>query len=88
MMSTKSSLWIACGISLAVLSLGTPLFGQFVYVANLYGNSVSAYAIDPTTGALAPVPGSPFATGVFPESVAVYPTGKFVYVSNDKAVSG
>jgi len=44
--------------------------GQFAYVANASSNNVSAYAINRTTGALAPAPGSPFAAGTFPVSVA------------------
>src|SRR6266849_2313018 len=60
--------------------------GKFAYVANACGvtctvsGNVSAYTIDSTTGALSPVPGSPFAAGSFPISVAVDPSGKFAYV--------
>ena len=36
----------------------------------------------PATAALVPVPGSPFAAAAYPFSVAVDPTGKFVYVAN------
>jgi 6-phosphogluconolactonase len=43
---------------------------------------VSGYAIDSTTGALTPVPGSPFAAGLDPNSVAVDPSNRFVYVAN------
>jgi hypothetical protein len=43
--------------------------GQFAYVANQPADSVSAYAINTTTGALTPVPDSPFAAGRFPTSV-------------------
>jgi 6-phosphogluconolactonase (cycloisomerase 2 family) len=63
--------------------------GRFAYVVNECGNvfcsligSVSAYAIDSTTGALSPVPGSPFTTGMSPRSVTVDPSGKFAYVAN------
>ncbi len=62
--------------------------GKFAYVANACGvtctvsGNVSAYTIDSTTGALSPVPGSPFAAGSFPISVAVDPSGKFAYVTN------
>jgi 6-phosphogluconolactonase len=45
-------------------------------------NSVSGYAIDSTTGALTLLPGSPFAAGVDPHSLAVDPSNKFVYVAN------
>jgi hypothetical protein len=56
--------------------------GKFAYVANLFSNNVSGYTINATTGALTAISGSPFAAGVFPDSVAVDPTGKFAYVGN------
>jgi 6-phosphogluconolactonase len=65
---------------------------QFLYVANpsasnlppyesVVGN-ISGFNIDPDTGALSPIPGSPFtsnsgATG--PTAIAIDPTGRFVY---------
>ncbi|HKC44301.1 MAG TPA: beta-propeller fold lactonase family protein [Burkholderiales bacterium] len=60
--------------------------GKFAYVANFSSNDVSAYAIDPTTGVLTPVPNSPFSTGpsgVHPFGVTVHPSGKFLYVTNN-----
>ncbi|MBV9265924.1 MAG: beta-propeller fold lactonase family protein [Acidobacteriaceae bacterium] len=61
--------------------------GRFVYAANATSSgpatgSVSAYTIDRDTGGLTAVAGSPFATGVFPDFVAVDPSGRFVYVAN------
>jgi len=62
--------------------------GNFAYVANGCGDpacslgNVSAYTIDRTTGALSPVPGSPFAAGSFPSSVTVDSSGNFTYVAN------
>jgi 6-phosphogluconolactonase (cycloisomerase 2 family) len=44
--------------------------------------SVSAYAINTSTGALTALSGSPFAAGTEPEAIAVDPTGKFLYVAN------
>lgn len=61
--------------------------GKFVYVANGgtggggTGGSVSAYAVNATSGALTAV-GSPVAAGTNPVSVAVDPSGKFAYVAN------
>jgi 6-phosphogluconolactonase (cycloisomerase 2 family) len=63
--------------------------GKFLYVANGSelcpacpgANTVSAYTIG-ATGALTPIAGSPFAAGAGPFSVAVDPTGRFVYVAN------
>ncbi len=57
----------------------------YVYVANNSSGgsgSVSAYAINPATGALTAVPGSPFAVGMGPVGVAISPNGAFVYVTN------
>jgi DNA-binding beta-propeller fold protein YncE len=45
-------------------------------------NTVQGYAADPNTGALTPVPGSPFAAGLGARSLAVDPTGSFLYVAN------
>jgi len=42
---------------------------------------IASFAIDPSTGALTPVPGSPFAIeGLTNNSLTASPTGKFVYV--------
>ena len=66
--------------------------GKFVYVANAgdyYGaGSVSGYTINPGSGALTQVPGSPFGAGSNPVGVATDPTGKFVYVTNNVVNSG
>ena len=58
--------------------------GSFLYVSNLDSpqGGVSAFAIDSTTGALAPVNGSPFATMANggPAQLSTDPTGKYLYV--------
>ena len=62
--------------------------GKFAYVANNgtisghYTGNVSAFAINPRSGALTPVSGSPFAAGKNPLGVAISPNGKFAYVVN------
>jgi len=60
--------------------------GKFLYVglggtvnANHF---VAAFSIDPSTGVLTTVPGSPFATGNGPFSVAVDQSGKYLYTAN------
>lgn len=62
---------------------------QYAYVTNAGSSNVSAYRINATTGALTPVPGSPFAAGLRPSSVAANPAGTFVYVTsaNDDTVT-
>jgi len=57
--------------------------GRFVYVANRNSNNVSAYAINPRTGALTAVPGQPFSVGAnTPNAVTVDRTGRFAYTAN------
>jgi 6-phosphogluconolactonase len=68
--------------------------GKFVYVVNqtnnTTGNSISAYSINTTTGALSAIDANgavsgtqaSIATGTSPYAVTVDPTGKFAYVAN------
>jgi 6-phosphogluconolactonase (cycloisomerase 2 family) len=63
--------------------------GKFLFAAQQ--NSIGVYAINAATGALTPVPGSPFAyPGPFALSIAVHPTTRFAYVAdqNSNNVSG
>jgi 6-phosphogluconolactonase (cycloisomerase 2 family) len=64
--------------------------GQYLYAVTTSTGLLRGYAIDPDSGALVEVPGSPFPAGPFPYSVGVDPSGRFVYVGNDDAaeVSG
>ena len=60
----------------------TPAPGNaFVYTANASGNSISAFAND-GTGALTPVPGSPFAAPGQPFGLAATPNNQFLYVTS------
>jgi 6-phosphogluconolactonase len=85
--------------SVFLAASSTCLFSQVVYVANTVSNNVSAYSIDAGSGALTPIPGSPFpslptsltatliAANIFPGPVAVAldPAGKFLYAANSTA---
>jgi DNA-binding beta-propeller fold protein YncE len=58
--------------------------GQFVYVTNLNGASISAYTIGQNR-ALTPVPGSPFPFTIGPMepySMVADPTGQFLFVGD------
>jgi 6-phosphogluconolactonase (cycloisomerase 2 family) len=58
--------------------------GRFAYVGNGDSDTVSAYVIDETSGALTSVAGSPFDTlGTGPRNSSFDPTGKFLYVANE-----
>jgi 6-phosphogluconolactonase len=59
--------------------------GRFAYVAHTGSNNVSAFTIDPGTGALTAVSGSPFAAQTAPSSVTVDPAGQFAYVANSSS---
>ncbi len=59
--------------------------GQYLYGVTTSTGLLRGYAIDPDTGVLAAVPGSPFTANPSPYSVAVDPSGRFVYVGNDDA---
>jgi 6-phosphogluconolactonase (cycloisomerase 2 family) len=58
--------------------------GRFVYVTNngFPSFNVSAFSINPLTGVLSNITGSPFSAGNAPISITVDPQGKFVYVAN------
>jgi 6-phosphogluconolactonase len=61
--------------------------GKFVYVSNTNAapapSSIAAFQLNPTTGALTPVAGSPFSTGGTVAAVGtVDPSGKFLFVTN------
>jgi len=45
-------------------------------------NHIYVFSVDQTTGAIAQVAGSPFATTLIPSSLTVHPSGKFVYTFN------
>ena len=59
--------------------------GRFLYVAGGQANNpgtISAYLIDPATGNLSPIAGSPYQVQQSPSSIAVDPSGMFLYVTN------
>jgi 6-phosphogluconolactonase len=59
--------------------------GSFLYVAtSAITAALSVYRIDPATGALGHVPGSPFPAEPGGNVVSVDPSGRFVYVANEQ----
>ena len=72
--------------ALVVSSGRTPVsyIPTFAYVANfaLDATAVPAFSVDPSTGDLTMIAGSPFGTGE-PQSLASSPNGKFLYTAND-----
>ncbi len=56
---------------------------RFAYVANGGGGTISAFAIDATTGALTPVGNATATDGL--RIITVAPSGRFLYVANESA---
>ena len=59
--------------------------GKFAYVANYTSNTISAYTINPITGALTSVGTASGTTGTGPSSIAIDPTGKCALVANNNS---
>ena len=58
----------------------------FLYASNAWTNDVSGFSIDPETGTLTAVPGSPFPTGGqggWGVSLAITPDGRLLYAGNN-----
>lgn len=55
--------------------------GKFLYVAGR-GGGIAGFHVNPETGDLGYVPGSPFKSGERTRCLTVHPSGKFVYASN------
>jgi 6-phosphogluconolactonase len=85
----KNNGWVAADSPAMRMSLVDPS-NRFLYIADMGegtyrgGNgAVSGYTIDPTTGVLTDMPGSPFEINLgFVNSIAVHPNGQFLYASN------
>lgn len=59
---------------------------RLAYVVNYSGHNVSVFSVNPSTGALTAISGSPFAAGgVYPISIAVDPSGRYAYVANSNS---
>jgi 6-phosphogluconolactonase len=59
--------------------------GRFVYITDEQGNQIFGFTIDATSGALTPMPTSPFAAPTFPGSSVADPSSRFLYASSSGA---
>jgi DNA-binding beta-propeller fold protein YncE len=76
MIHPRFNFWSNTAGIIAFISLTTPVFAQFAYVVNNGSQDVSGYKIN-ANGSLTELPGSPFAAGNQPTSMAVNPAGTF-----------
>ena len=56
---------------------------NFLYVVNHRSSSVSAFRINPTTGALSDLNPATVSTGASPVAISMHSSGKFLFVSNN-----
>ena len=70
------------GIALSQGTAGITYRPEFAYVANANSNNISGYRVNPTTGVLTKLSGSPFASGLEPLGIAVDPYYRFAIVVN------
>lgn len=64
--------WTSCGSTVS----------HYVYAALPGPSQIAAYREDPNSGVLTALSGSPFTLGNDPQSIAVHPSGKFLYALN------
>jgi 6-phosphogluconolactonase len=78
----------AANVTTASIVCASP--ASHVYIAGQAPDLVAGYAVDATNGVLGGIPGSPFAAGAHPSSIASDPSGHFIYAVNSGAgtVSG
>src|SRR5271165_579679 len=62
--------------------IGCSTSSHYVYAALPNANEVAAYREDPYSGTLTPLAGSPYTVGDGAYSLALHPSGKFLYVAN------
>ncbi len=60
--------------------------GTFAYVANEYDATISAYRINPTTGALTQIKGSSFITGKSPQMLTMNSEDTYAYVTSSAGI--
>ena len=66
----------------AAHSLTVDPTGQFVYTANLSSSDISGFRLDPNTGVLTALAGSPYPTGGGPNYITVHPDGKVLFTAD------
>lgn len=65
----------------APVSMAVTPASTFLFVLNEGSNNITSFSIDPTTGNLNPVSGSPFASGCSGNSIAINPQANTLFVT-------
>jgi hypothetical protein len=69
-------------------SSGKFIYAGFGLIDSTNGGQIFAFSVDPATGALTALQGSPFSLGnTYPETLTLHPSGKFLYVGGQTATT-
>jgi 6-phosphogluconolactonase (cycloisomerase 2 family) len=81
-MLKRAAVFIFACVSLACWTSCQTTSSHYVYAALPNSSQIAAFREDPNSGILTALSGSPFTLGNGPQSIAVHPSGKFIYAVN------
>ncbi|HYM79507.1 MAG TPA: beta-propeller fold lactonase family protein [Candidatus Dormibacteraeota bacterium] len=81
MLKRAAALMLVCASMGAWMGCGTTS-SRYVYAAIPSANNIVAYREDPNSGVLTQLVGSPISSGRAVQSLALHPSGKFLYAAN------
>jgi len=81
MLKKAVALFLVCAGLALFVSCGKSL-NHFVYAAIPTSSQILVFREDPNSGALTPLASSPFSAGQGVQSLALHPSGKFLYAAN------
>jgi 6-phosphogluconolactonase len=74
---------LSLSLFLVVAATAAPAVPKFLFVANYIDGTVSVFQVQPLTGQLTQVSGSPFVGGTAIQGIALSPDQKFLYTAGD-----
>ncbi len=77
----RSLIVLLSSLLLVGMATATPTVAKFLFVANYIDGTISVFQVQPLTGQLTQVPGSPFAGGSAIQGIALTPDNKFLYTA-------
>src|SRR5579864_3834138 len=81
-MLKKAVVLVLAGASIASWTACGKTTSHYVYAALPGSSQIAVYREDPNSGVLTALSGSPFPSGAGPQSIAIHPSGKFLYAAN------
>src|SRR5215469_4206616 len=81
MLKKAAALALVCASLGAWLGCGTTK-SKFLFAAIPTSNDIVAYRMDPNSGVLTQLTGSPITAGTAVQALAIHPSGKFLYAAN------